>query len=294
MPDVRAIGRAIGAWRLSAVLAGGLVVAVSALLWSAEQRNTELRAELQFVQRRLADRRAMVGRQREEMAEVAAAVDRLARTVNVVRERETQARRLAHMEESREAESQQNIVPVKATVDGGMSIVGEDAARALAQLSWLDGQAADAGDSIAVLTVLLRTRREDGRRAVPTVWPVRGLITSAFGSRQSPWGEGTIERHAGIDISARYGMPVTASADGKVVFSGRDAGYGGLVIIDHGGELDTFYAHLSAIYVREGQRVYRGQPLGAVGATGRATGAHLHYEVRVRGIPVDPKRYLAN
>src|SRR5947209_2426417 len=100
------------------------------------------------------------------------------------------------------------------------------------------------------------------------------------------------EMHPGIDISAQYGLPVTAAGNGEVIFAGRDPGYGGLVIVDHGGRLDTLYGHLSALYVREGQQVHRGQAIGAVGATGRATGAHLHYEVRVNGAPVDPRRYL--
>ena len=126
----------------------------------------------------------------------------------------------------------------------------------------------------------------------PTLWPVRGEITSRFGPRESPYGDGP-EVHPGIDIKASYGVPVTAGGDGKVIFSGRDSGYGGLVVIDHGGEIDTYYGHLSAMYVREGQAIHRGQPIGAVGATGRATGTHLHYEVRVRGTPVDPQRYLA-
>ena len=77
-----------------------------------------------------------------------------------------------------------------------------------------------------------------------------------------------------------------------MIFAGRDPGYGELVVIDHGADVDTFYGHLSALYVREGQNIRRGQPLGAVGASGRATGAHLHYEVRVHGTPVDPHRYL--
>ena len=98
--------------------------------------------------------------------------------------------------------------------------------------------------------------------------------------------------HPGIDISASYGSPVTAAGNGGVIFAGRDPGYGGVVIVAHGGQLDTLYGHLSALYVREGQSVRRGQAVGAVGATGRATGAHLHYEVRVNGAPVDPRRYL--
>ena len=84
------------------------------------------------------------------------------------------------------------------------------------------------------------------------------------------------------------------SGDAEVVFAGRDPGYGGLVILRHGAGIDTFYAHLSAMYVRAGQTVLRGQPIGAVGASGRATGAHLHYEMRVQGEPIDPRQYLGN
>jgi len=89
------------------------------------------------------------------------------------------------------------------------------------------------------------------------------------------------------------GCGEAAAGNGAVIFAGRDPGYGGVVIVAHGGQLDTLYGHLSALYVREGQSVRRGQAIGAVGATGRATGAHLHYEVRVNGAPVDPRRYLA-
>ena len=193
------------------------------------------------------------------------------------------------MEESRDHTTEAMAIPV--SFDGGMSIVSEDAAHTLEQLTWLDAQAANATDSLAVLTVLLKERANDISRGVPSIWPVRGLVTSPFGTRESPYGEGR-EMHPGIDISAGYGRPVTAAGNGEVVFAGRDGGYGGLVVVDHGGRLHTLYGHLSALYVREGQLVRRGQPIGAVGASGRATGAHLHYEVRVNGGPVDPRRYL--
>jgi murein DD-endopeptidase MepM/ murein hydrolase activator NlpD len=98
--------------------------------------------------------------------------------------------------------------------------------------------------------------------------------------------------HPGIDIRGPYGTPVVAGGDGEVVFAGRDPGYGGLVVVAHPGEIETLYAHLSALYVHAGQTVRRGQPVGAIGATGRATGPHLHYEVRVASVPVDPGRYL--
>src|SRR5207247_2439817 len=132
-------------------------------------------------------------RQRREMAQVARGVDRLARTTSALGERGAEARRLAHMEESR-AETRP-LVNVAAMLDGGMSVVSEDAGRALEQLAWLDGQAATASDSFAVLTVLVKDRGEEVSRGVPTLWPVRGLVTSPFGARTSPYGDGP--RHRG-------------------------------------------------------------------------------------------------
>jgi murein DD-endopeptidase MepM/ murein hydrolase activator NlpD len=286
MPNTRAaLGR-----RLAAALLVVVVAVAAEQMWRAEQRSAALRDEVAGLRARLADRRELIARQRGEMTRVASAVDHLARTAAALGERGAEARRLANMEESR-AETHA-LVNVAATLDGGMSVVSEDAGRALEQLAWLDGQAAAASDSFAVLTVLLKDRGAEVSRGVPTLWPVRGLVTSPFGARTSPYGAGR-EMHPGIDISASYGSPVSAAGSGAVIFAGRDPGYGGVVIVAHGGQLDTLYGHLSALYVREGQSVRRGQAIGAVGATGRATGTHLHYEVRVNGAPVDPRRYLA-
>ena len=287
MPDARVVSRA--GWRLAAALVVVTVVVAAGRVWQTARRTAALRDEVAALKARLADRRELIARQREEMAQVASAIDRLAGAAAALGERGAEARRLAHMAESRV--ETHSLIKVSATLDGGRPVVSEDAGRALEELAWLDGQAAAATDSFAVLTVLLRDRGEEVSPGVPTLWPVRGLVTSPFGARTSPYGEGP-EMHPGIDISAHYGLPVTAAGSGAVVFAGRDPGYGGLVIVDHGGQLDTLYAHLSAFYVREGQHVRRGQPIGAVGATGRATGTHLHYEVRVGGAPVDPRRYL--
>ena len=291
MTDARVSTRIAPGWRLAAIVTGVLFLVTARLAWDAAQRGSALRDEVGWLQRRLNDKRDLIAHQRAEMAEVASAVDRLARTTGTLRDRAAESRRLAHMEETRDQSF--DVLAVKATLDGGESIVSEDAARALEQLAWLDGQAAAASDSIAVLNALLEERPSDGGLGGPTVWPVHGLVTSPFGVRTSPYGEGH-EMHPGIDISAAYGLPVAAAGNGDVVFAGRDPGYGGLVVIEHGNEVDTFYGHLSALYVHEGQKVQRGQPIGAVGASGRATGAHLHYEVRLNGSPVDPRRYLLN
>ncbi|HEY7388088.1 MAG TPA: M23 family metallopeptidase [Bryobacteraceae bacterium] len=128
--------------------------------------------------------------------------------------------------------------------------------------------------------------------STPSLWPVEGRLMGAFGRRSDPFsGEGT-EFHTGIDISAPSGTPVRATADGIVVSSGWSGGYGRLVVIDHGGGTQTYYAHLSRFYVETGQEVRGGELVGAVGATGRVTAPHLHYEVRIGGAPVNPYRYL--
>jgi murein DD-endopeptidase MepM/ murein hydrolase activator NlpD len=130
-----------------------------------------------------------------------------------------------------------------------------------------------------------------GRSTIPSVWPVRGQITSGFGERMDPLsGEGAA--HAGVDISAPAGTEVDSTADGIVVLAERDPGYGNQILIDHGAGISTRYGHLSRIYVIAGQEVKRGQIIGTVGSTGKTTGPHLHYEVRVHSTPVNPAKYL--
>jgi len=126
---------------------------------------------------------------------------------------------------------------------------------------------------------------------IPSIWPVDGRLMGGFGSRTDPFsGEGAY--HTGVDISAPSGTPVHAAADGRVQFAGFYNGYGRVVIVAHGGNYETYYAHLSAANVTEGQEVRRGEILGAVGSTGRSTGPHLHYEVRIGSAPVNPYRFL--
>lgn len=125
----------------------------------------------------------------------------------------------------------------------------------------------------------------------PTLWPVVGRITSSFGERLDPFnGEGAF--HSGIDIATTYGSAVRAPADGIVLKAGYGTGYGREIIIDHGSGIETLYGHLSGFAVTAGEQVRRGQVIGYVGDSGRSTGPHLHYEVRIRNTPVNPHRYL--
>ena len=130
------------------------------------------------------------------------------------------------------------------------------------------------------------------RGYTPTVWPVEGTLEGGFGGRRNPFGGGGYEFHSGQDIEAPPGAPVVAGASGRVSFVGWQNGYGQLVVVDHGDGLTTRYGHLSSIDVQLDQTVSRGQLLGKVGSTGRSTGPHLHYEVRINDHPVNPLQYL--
>ena len=158
-------------------------------------------------------------------------------------------------------------------------------------------------DEMAIATLAAKmSRLEEDMRAyeailrqrgyTPTVWPVEGTLEGGFGGRRNPFGGGGYEFHSGQDIEAAWGAPVVAGASGRVSFVGWQNGYGQLVVVDHGGGLTTRYGHLSHIDVELNQTVSRAQLLGKVGSTGRSTGPHLHYEVRINDQPVNPLQYL--
>jgi murein DD-endopeptidase MepM/ murein hydrolase activator NlpD len=127
----------------------------------------------------------------------------------------------------------------------------------------------------------------------PYRWPVRGFLTSTFGERMDPFtGEGRI--HEGIDIAAPKGSPVKSPADGIVTFSGWDPTFGNMLVVDHGYGVITRYGHNDTILVREGQRIKRGDSISTVGTTGRSTGPHLHYEIRVNDVAINPMSMIVD
>jgi murein DD-endopeptidase MepM/ murein hydrolase activator NlpD len=189
----------------------------------------------------------------------------------------------------------------------------EDTSRKLAEISGLPaaeqnprGQGGPARpiDSAAALTALeMKTARLErqmwiyqemvrGHGMVPSIWPVIGTLESGVGGRRNPFGGRGYEYHEGQDIDAVYGAPVQAAASGRVTIAGRQRGYGNVVYVDHGAGLTTRYGHLSQINVAVGQTVTRGQTIGLVGSTGRSTGPHLHYDVRVNNLVMNPLNYL--
>jgi murein DD-endopeptidase MepM/ murein hydrolase activator NlpD len=275
-------------WLVLAALCLGLLGAAHQLRATHAQLRT-VEKELAWTQARLEERREVTRRQRGEIAQLAAGIDRAARVTAGARERAAKLRRLARLEESREQETS----PLKPITipDTGLALVSEPTAQALEQLAWLEGQTAAMNDSVTLLSTLVESGAVDGGTP-PWDWPITGPVSSEFGGRSSPYGR-SWEFHPGLDIRALSGTPVSAAGSGTVVYAGRMRGYGNMVVVDHGVGLKTVYAHLSAIYAELGRRVETGQVLGAVGQTGRATGPHLHYEVRVGTAPVDPMCYLS-
>ena len=135
-------------------------------------------------------------------------------------------------------------------------------------------------------------RQQALARSVPSIWPLAGWLSSTYGRRPDPF-DGSTDFHQGLDIAADRGTPVRATADGTVGSAGYSGNYGNQVLVDHGFGIGTRFGHLSKVVVRAGQPVRRGEIIGYVGATGRATSAHLHYEILLNGQPINPLRLLA-
>ena len=189
----------------------------------------------------------------------------------------------------------------------------EDTSRKLAEISGVEkdaqpvrgqgGPARPVDSAAALAALVVKTARleremrdyEDllrRRGMTPSIWPVSGKLESGMGGRRNPFGGRGFEYHEGQDIDASYGTPVMVAAGGTITIAGRQRGYGNVIYVDHGAGLSTRYGHLSEIDVKIGQTVTRGQTIGLVGSTGRSTGPHLHYEVRINNQPVDPRQYL--
>ena len=158
------------------------------------------------------------------------------------------------------------------------------------ELSQLKNAASRQETSLQMLIEYFEDRRSLFA-STPSLWPVRGWVTSPFGNRTSPF-SGIQKFHEGIDIAAQTGTPVMAPADGVVIHAGFSTGYGNMVEISHGYGVKTVYGHNSRLNVKAGQQVKRGDIISYIGDTGSSTGPHLHYEVRLNGLPVNPVKYM--
>ena len=158
------------------------------------------------------------------------------------------------------------------------------------QLERLLSLAQQEAEDLATIEEELKARVGE-QKNMPCIMPAEGIVTSGFGYRRDPvWGGWRF--HAGIDIAGPAGTPIIAAAGGTVISAGWDKGYGLAVEIDHGKGVTTYYAHCSRLAVSPGMEVKRGEVIAYTGATGKATGPHLHYEVRVNGVPRNPEKYI--
>ncbi len=241
--------------------------------------------------------------QKQEITSLARSMSEVQSQLDKLRELDTKLRVMTDSASGRETAD-------PAAVDGGVSQGGENPelfnplreelsrqdeallANLTASADRLKSESAAQEASFAELIESLEDQRSL-LASTPSVWPVKGWLTSTFGSRISPF-TGAREFHKGLDIATRSGTPVSAPADGTVAFVARESGWGLTAIIDHGYGIRTQYGHLSETLVRVGKRVKRGEVIARVGSTGRSTGPHLHYEVMANGAPVNPLRYILN
>jgi len=156
----------------------------------------------------------------------------------------------------------------------------------------IQSEAMSREDSLSELEKLLQVKK-DMLTHTPSIWPVQGWVTSGFGFRTNPF-TGLTQMHEGLDISNRVGTPIIAPANGIVSDVGNDIAVGKVVVIFHGFGMTSRYGHLHKVFVKVGQRVKRGDKIAEVGMTGKTTGPHLHYEVKINGISVNPMRYILN
>jgi murein DD-endopeptidase MepM/ murein hydrolase activator NlpD len=175
-------------------------------------------------------------------------------------------------------------------VDAAPAGSGPDFEHSVAEFNFLEKNVSAAALPVGGLR-LLPTGGLGDLTSTPSLWPVIGHLTGSFGERMDPFsGDGAF--HTGVDISSQSGDSVRATGDGVVIEAGERAGYGRLVVVDHGYGVTTWYGHLSTYSVLVGEQLRRGDTIGNVGVSGRSTGPHVHYEVRINGAPVNPMRYL--
>jgi murein DD-endopeptidase MepM/ murein hydrolase activator NlpD len=237
-----------------------------------KEENAQLRSQILLVQ--------------EKVAHISATLDRVERFDAKLRTAVTQLQ---------DPERNLAIGPV-GNAESDAAIPGP-APAAEANLSALPGKLSSLETEAARQEQSLRELQEyfDDQRSLlastPSIWPTRGWVTSDFGTRMDPY---TADRkmHQGMDIATPHGQVVYTPSDGTVVFLGTEGGYGKVLVVDHGYGVKTRYAHLSEVNVRLGDRVKRGDKVASVGNTGRSTGPHLHYEVRVNGIPENPRKFI--
>ncbi|MCP4397951.1 MAG: M23 family metallopeptidase [bacterium] len=180
---------------------------------------------------------------------------------------------------------------ISSLAEGGLQEEMEKNMRAkISNLDQLKGTAADQ-EELSQRMMEFFQDQQSLLDSTPSVWPVKGWVTSGFGTRKSPF-TGKRTAHSGLDIATKSGTPIIAPANGIVSFAGTKGAFGKVMVIDHGNSYTTFYAHCKTLLKKVGDKVKRGDQIAKVGNTGRSTGSHLHYEVRVNGVTLNPNKYI--
>lgn len=241
----------------------GMAGSYTRMLWKAQAFN-QVRAERE----QLRNRYAQLEQVAEEHEVQAASLGSLANEISALYGLKTQPIDSRQFDDEQYTSTLDQFYALKASAMSGAATIGIESGERMSSTSdWLRMASA------------------------PNLWPVEGPITGSFGERIDPFnGEGAF--HMGVDISSSVGNPVIAPADGVVQFADLQSGYGRLIVIEHPNGISTRYGHLSGFAVVPGQRVQRGDVIGYVGLSGRSTGPHLHYEVRIFNTPVNPYKYL--
>ncbi len=288
-------------------VAGFCVLGYAYLMASAEAREAETLRQLSMAQKEEIDALAV---ETQRMMEQVNAVDEL---VELVTERlELDQKEVEDVLQNQSAEANSAPASVYNTESSNSnspamtnSELAADTLRAydsrFSGLSSSDGVIGRAADNLVLLQSIVPDQADtldlvgdymDRSEAKPTMWPVRGRVISGFGVRSIPYSRSGYQFHTGVDIIGSHGAAVWATAPGEVTFASYRGSFGNLVIVAHGYGYETHYAHLSGFAVNVGGIVEKGQTIGYMGATGRTTGTHLHYEVHRNGSPVNPANYM--
>ncbi len=234
--------------------------------------------------------------QRKQIQSFAAKFNRLKSSIAELDDFEKKIRVIANLEKEEDQEGVFGVGgPMPEDLDAKLDV--EESHRELmrdmhARAELIEAATLDKKDDFKMLIASLE-KQVGMLAATPAIRPVNGWVTSGFGYRKSPF-TGLRSFHKGLDIAAKKGTPIKATADGTVTFAGTQGPMGNMVTIDHGHGLITRYGHLHKILKERGDTVKRGEIVGEVGSTGRSTGSHLHYEVHVKGVPVNPQKYILN
>ena len=278
----------------------GAILAVALLLFSISLYDYIYLRNKSFYTSRLSNKISHqseeISAQRKQIQSFANQINSLKTKLLVLKDIEKKIRVLANIEDS---DNQKGVFGIGGSLPEDLDTKLDLSKKHNSMIRGMHGQVAQLEAAIKhqhkAFDLLLKSleNQQNLLASTPAIKPTKGWITSRFGRRISPF-TGKPEFHKGLDIAARKGTPILATADGVVTYVGYKGHLGKVIVIDHGYGLVTRYGHISKAMVKKGDPVKRGDKIALVGSTGRSTGPHLHYEVKLNGLPVNPEKYILN